>query len=80
MNVYQISQSWKQYDNYLVDSSYSAQFLVQLLNTMVWGIWLLSAVCVCVELTVVTVLPDPCIIPGQSVCEREVSSELQLCK
>lgn len=47
MNVYQISQSWKQYDNYLVDSFYSAQFLVHLLNTMVWGIWLLSAVCVC---------------------------------
>jgi hypothetical protein len=47
--------------------------------------WLLSLCCfrvryAAVKLTVVTVLPDPCVTLGQCGCEGEVSSELQLCK
>lgn len=32
-----------------------------------------------IDLTMVTVLPDPRVIPGRIACEGEVSSELQLC-
>jgi hypothetical protein len=31
------------------------------------------------EPTVVTVLPDPCVVPGRVAREGEVSAELQLC-
>jgi len=59
--------------------SYIAQLLVRVLNVLVVGMWL-RVQYAGLKLTVVTVLPDPGVAPGQSSCEGEVSSELQLCK
>lgn len=52
---------------------------MRLLNVLVVGMWF-RVQYAGPKLTVVTVLPDPGVAPGQFGCEGEVSSELQLCK
>jgi hypothetical protein len=56
-----------------------SQLLVCVLSALVVGMWL-RVQYAGLKLTVVTLLPDPGVAPGQCGCEGEVSCELQLCK
>lgn len=53
--------------------------MVHVVNVLIVGMWF-RVQYAGLKLTVVTVLPDPGVAPGQFSCEGEVSSELQLCK